>query len=65
MAPETSAFIGILHSSVDCANRPELLGRDFSVLHNPKSSEPFDEILFGWCEQFRVVDDFIHISRPN
>jgi hypothetical protein len=65
LSPETSAFIGILHSSVDCANRPERLGRDFSVLHNPMSLEPFDEALFGWCEQFRVADDFIRISRPN
>jgi hypothetical protein len=55
----TKAFLGsqfgfvsaVLHSAVDCVNRPQLLGGDFSILHNPSASHPIDRTIFHWCEQ--------------
>lgn len=41
----------VLHSAVDCVNHPQLLGGDFSVLHNPLASHSLDRTMFHWCEQ--------------
>lgn len=46
-----------LHSGVDCANHPEELGGDFSILFNPRAAVPLDERDFAWCERFAVKDD--------
>jgi len=50
--PEYSFISAVLHSGVDCVNRPEVLGRDFSVLHNPNASRPLDMATFSWCKQY-------------
>lgn len=58
----TKAFLGpgfsfcsaVLHSSVDCVNRPIEFGGDFCVLHNPTASHPIDPSLFSWAQQLRV-----------
>lgn len=50
--PDFSTFIAVIHSSVDCVNRPEILGDDFSVLHNPLSKWKLKFDQFFWCQQF-------------
>jgi hypothetical protein len=47
----------VLHSGVDCANHPEELGGDFSILFNPQAAVPLDEKDFAWCERFAIKDD--------
>lgn len=69
----TSAFLGqeaafcsaVLHSGVDCANHPEQLGGDFSVLHNPSALLPLDQLMFSWCEEFRIANDTLLRTKPN
>ncbi|TKB67010.1 MAG: hypothetical protein E8D47_04170 [Nitrospira sp.] len=63
--PEASFCSAVIHSGVDCANHPEQLGGDFSVLHNPRAHHPFDATVFGWCEQFTFRDEQLHRSSPN
>jgi hypothetical protein len=55
----------ILHSTVDCANHPDYLGGDFSILHNPKAQHPIDAAIFSWCEQFTFQDEHLHRSSPH
>lgn len=46
----------VLHSRVDCANLPSLLGGDFQMLHNPRAVSIPDD-LFAFMKQFRVTTD--------
>lgn len=43
---ESSFCSAVLHSVVDCANHPERLGDDFSILHNTQSISPIDASMF-------------------
>lgn len=52
-------FSAVIHSVVDCANRPSSLGADFSILHNPSSSFCIPEGVFSWCQQFKFEEDAI------
>lgn len=47
----------VLHSGVDCANHPEELGGDFSILFNPRAAISMNEKNFTWCERFAVMND--------
>ena len=38
--PEFSFVSAVLHSAVDCVNHPDILGDDFSILHNPTARDP-------------------------
>lgn len=51
LEPQFGFVSAVLHSAVDCVNRPKLLGGDFSVLHNPLASHSLNRIIFRWCEQ--------------
>jgi hypothetical protein len=62
---EVSFCSAVLHSSVDCANHPDQLGSDFSVLHNPKAQHPFDNNVFKWWEQFTFHDGRLRRLPPN
>lgn len=62
---QASFCSAVLHSAVDCANHPDQLGGDFSILHNPKSRCPVDAEVFSWCERFTVLDDYLHQSPPH
>jgi hypothetical protein len=53
---EFSFISAILHSAVDCVNHPDILGDDFSILHNPTATHPFDRSLFNWCDQIFYQD---------
>lgn len=57
----------VLHSSVDCANHPDQLGDDFSLLHNPRATHPLDPTLFGWCEQctFQEGNCIVHTLNQS
>ncbi|MBI3494233.1 MAG: hypothetical protein HY047_21000 [Acidobacteria bacterium] len=50
--PEYAFISAVLHSMVDCVNRPKELGGDFQVLHNPMANRPLDPSIFSWCDQF-------------
>lgn len=62
---ESSFCSAVLHSAVDCANHPKLLGGDFSVLHNPKAQHPLNNSDFEWCEQYTYQDNRLHCSQPH
>lgn len=62
---EASFCSAVLHSGVDCANHPNQLGGDFSVLHNPNAQRPLDAAVFQWCQQFTLRDEQLHRSKPN
>jgi hypothetical protein len=49
---QSACVSAILYSSVDCGYRPEALGGDFEVLHNPTAQHPLDRSMFAWCRQF-------------
>lgn len=55
--PAFSFCSAVLHSAVDCANRPDELGRDFTLLHNPNASCPVDPSVFSWARQWKFVKD--------
>lgn len=62
---EFSCISSVLHSSVDCVNRPETLGGDFCMLHNPNASLGVDQSLFSWCQQLSLVGDELITRGPN
>lgn len=53
---EYSFISAVLHSGVDCVNRPEAMGEDFVVLHNPSAVRPLDMSVFAWCRQYVYND---------
>lgn len=63
--PAFSHFTAVIHSGVDCANRPSLLGADFSVLHNPTSSFQLPAQLFSWCQQFKFENSALYETSPE
>jgi hypothetical protein len=55
----------VLHSSVDCVNRPATLGEDFSVLHNPLATRPLAPSTFDWCDQYFYNDGILEKRLAN
>jgi hypothetical protein len=49
----------VLHSLVDCGNRPEALGGDFVLLHNPKATVTLPDSAFSWCLQQHFEGDHL------
>jgi len=62
--PDFSPFIAVIHSSVNCVNRPEILGDDFSVFHNPLSKYKLMLDQFFWCQQFTSNDNSLLETHP-
>lgn len=62
---EYSFISAILHSGVDCVNRPPQLGGDFSVLHNPLASRPIGPSTFDWCDQYFYRDGALEKQPAN
>ncbi len=54
--PKFSFISAVLDSAVDCVNRPERMGDDFSVLYNPMASQPLESATFAWCDQYFYQD---------
>ena len=52
--PEFAFCSAVLHSAVDCVNRPRDFGGDFCVLHNPNATHQLDQILFSGARQLSV-----------
>ena len=52
-----SFISAVIHSSVDCVNRPDVLGTDFEVLHNPTALHPLTSSVLGWCRQYVFRDE--------
>lgn len=46
---EYDGISAVIHSAVDCANRPSELGADFDVLHNPLAKHPLSTKSMPWC----------------
>ena len=59
--PGSSFISAVLHSGVDCVNRPSVLGGDFCVLHNPSASQPLKMTTFEWCKQYVLVDGDLRV----
>lgn len=62
---EYSFISAVLHSSSDCVNRPESMGRDFSILHNPMAARPLGHSLFSWCNQYSWIDGTLEQRPPE
>ena len=50
-------YSAVLHSSAHYLSFDNLLGFEFSVLHNPLATHRLSERDFHWCEQFCVVEN--------
>lgn len=61
----SNSFIAVLHSAVDCANRPASLGADFQVLHNPLARCSLPRDLFAWCSQYEYAENGLHEHEPR
>jgi hypothetical protein len=59
--PQFAFVSAVIHSSVDCVNRPAELGGDFMVLHNPLA-RPLEQSVFKWCEQYVYNDGELRIQ---
>jgi len=62
--PDFAFVSAVLNSGVDCVNRPDKLGDDFIILHNPTATHPLDPAVFEWCEQMFFEDDKLE-RRPR
>jgi len=60
--PQFAFLSAVIHSRVDCLNRPEELGEDFMVLHNPLAARPLEPSVFKWCEQYVYNDGELTIQ---
>jgi|SRR6267142_1351863 len=63
--PNFSFVSAILHSAVDCVNRPNALGGEFAVLHNPNAVHPLDPAVFSWCKQFFHRGEFLEVIEAG
>ena len=63
--PEFAFVSAVLHSAVDCVNRPERLGGEFSILHNPLAACPLNPSTFSWCDQYFYRDGDLEKLAAN
>jgi hypothetical protein len=62
--PEYAGISAIIHSAVDAANSPVVLGEDFIVLHNPLAAHPIGTETFSRWRQYVFADDRISTVEP-
>lgn len=62
---EYGCISAVLNSSVDCVNKPTILGEDFSVLHNPSAINAIDIGILSWCDQKSLNDNELITIEPN
>ncbi len=65
LEPQFAFVSAVLHSSVDCVNRPSGLGGEFTILHNPNTARSLDHSVFDWCEQLIYRDGALQKSIPS
>jgi len=63
--PDSAFISAVLHSGVDCVNRPAALGDDFCVLHNPGASRPLAMTTFAWCRQYVFAGDELKVLHTG
>jgi len=63
--PAYAGISAIIHSAVDAANSPVVLGEDFFVLHNPLASQPNGTGTFSRWRQYVFEDDRIRTIEPS
>jgi hypothetical protein len=63
--PAYAGISAIVHSAVDAANSPAVLGEDFFVLHNPLASRPIGTGTFSRWRQYVFEDDRIRTIEPT
>jgi type I restriction enzyme S subunit len=57
--PEFAFVSAVLHSVVECVSRPQEIGGDFAVLHNPGALHPIHPSVFDWCDQYFYREDVL------
>ena len=62
---EFGCVSAIINSAVDCVNRPNDLGGDFTLLHNPKASQRIDDSILDWCKQYSLSGNGLVTREPN
>jgi hypothetical protein len=62
--PAYSAISAVIHSSVNAANAPLVLGADFLVLHNPLA-RPLGTKLFSQYRQYVFADGKVKVIEPS
>lgn len=65
LGAEYSFVSAVLHSAVDCVNRPADLGGDFAVLHNPGATHPIPPSTFFWCDQYFFHEGVLEKQLAN
>lgn len=63
--PEFAFISAVLHSAVDCVNRPAEMGGDFAVLHNPGATQPIHPSVFDWCDQYFYREGMLETRLAN
>jgi hypothetical protein len=63
--PAYACVSAIIHSAVDAANSPVVLGADLFVLHNPLASQPIPTKTFSRWRQYVFADDQIRMIESN
>jgi len=63
--PEFAFISAVLHSAVDCVNRPAEMGGDFAVLHNPGATQPIHPSVFDWCDQYFYREGMLERRLAN
>ena len=63
--PKFSGVSAVVHSGVDAANAPVVLGTDFYVLHNPMAANPLPIELFSHWRQYVFADDHVTVVEPK
>ena len=54
------SFTAVIHSGVDCANRPASLGDDFVLVHNAGTNFELSKHALPWCRQFQYKDNMLN-----
>ena len=65
LEPSFAGVSAIIHSAVDAANAPVVLGADFFVLHNPMATVRVPIGLFSHWKQFVFANDRVTVIDPN
>ena len=63
LEPEFAFCSAVIHSGVDCVNRPNEMGGDFCILHNPNSAGSIGQDLFSWARQLVLHGNELVDSR--
>jgi len=63
--PAYSGISAVIHSSVNAANAPVVIGEDFLVLHNPLARRPLGLKLFSQWRQYIFADDQVRVIEPD